>query len=615
MKLSKNLKLFKKLIINYLIHMSKNSTKQMSNKSSRSKTQVTDVSYKDLDVKKFKQGKSIKNPNLNMWEVEYDGGKMRLEAPIVKFQWRGRKFVDTDNWDQKHNLVLPLDDDDKKVASFKKKLQKLDKYLLSQAENFLGDDYEDYTYKPLVTESNDTRPDYHRVKLGKTSTKKQPGESFDELFKRKEKEEKLIAKIYEKTSSEPMKARKDVNDINLLNEFLPYNSEIQFMEEPSVFWAQTKANDEGVKLWGLSWRISFLRRNVEGDDEPLPAPSLKVIKLKDLDPDKLTLTDFDKERESDTQHVAWVRYDDEKFYIDLPPIEAKNYGKTKIVNKDTGEVELPNFYKCPLYPDQQTDEIEILESLKDHVISNLMPKLFGSKKKADKYFLTDIVKYPEENDDDDEEESKPVRPPSLKLALRLEYKTNKVQTKVLDCQDDPDSEGKRVECNTLEEFWSNVKWNDTLQFRVQFNKFYAMKSSSGLPKKRTGLGMKIVQVRKLAEGKGSSTEVSVSNNFLGEEAEVVSEEDELDGENSSEAEEELDNGVASDEDVSEDVSEDASEDKLDEGSDEEEISEDESEEEEVVVKKSTKSKEKTKAAKAKVTKKGKTVKKGRSKKV
>ena len=614
MKLSKNLKLFKKLIINYLIHMSKNSTKQMSNKSSRSKTQVTDVSYKDLDVKKFKQGKSIKNPNLNMWEVEYDGGKMRLEAPIVKFQWRGRKFVDTDNWDQKHNLVLPLDDDDKKVKSFKKKLQKLDTYLLSQAENFLGDDYEDYTYKPLVTESNDTRPDYHRVKLGKTSTKKQPGESFDELFKRKEKEEKLIAKIYEKTSSEPMKARKDVNDINLLNEFLPYNSEIQFMEEPSVFWAQTKANDEGVKLWGLSWRISFLRRNVEGDDEPLPAPSLKVIKLKDLDPDKLTLTDFDKERESDTQHVAWVRYDDEKFYIDLPPIEAKNYGKTKIVNKDTGEVELPNFYKCPLYPDQQTDEIEILESLKDHVISNLMPKLFGSKKKADKYFLTDIVKYPEENDDD-EEESKPVRPPSLKLALRLEYKTNKVQTKVLDCQDDPDSEGKRVECTTLEEFWSNVKWNDTLQFRVQFNKFYAMKSSSGLPKKRTGLGMKIVQVRKLAEGKGSSAEVSVSNNFLGEEAEVVSEEDELDGENSSEAEEELDNGVASDEDVSEDVSEDASEDKLDEGSDEEEISEDESEEEEVVVKKSTKSKAKTKAAKAKVTKKGKTVKKGRSKKV
>jgi len=592
--------------------MSKNSTTQMSNKSSRSKTQVTDVSYKDLDVKKFKQGKSIKNPNLNMWEVEYDGGKMRLEAPVVKFQWRGRKFVDTDNWDQKHNLVLPLDDDDKKVSAFKKKLQKLDKYLQSQAENFLGDDYEDYTYKPLVTESNDTRPDYHRVKLGKTSTKKQPGESLDELFKRKAQEEKLIAKIYEKTGSEPMKARKDVNNINLLEEFLPYNSEIQFMEEPSVFWAQTKANDEGVKLWGLSWRISFLRRNVEGDDEPLPAPSLKVIKLKDLDVDKLTLTDFDKERESDTQHVAWVRYDDEKFYIDLPPIEAKNYGKTKIVNKETGDVELPNFYKCPLYPDQQTDEIEVLESLKDHVISNLMPKLFGSKKKADKYFLTDIVKYPEENDDDDEEESKPVRPPSLKLALRLEYKTNKVQTKVLDCQDDPDSEGKRVECTTLEEFWSNVKWNDTLQFRVQFNKFYAMKSSSGLPKKRTGLGMKIVQVRKLAEGKSGTTEVTVSNNFLGEEAEVVSEEEELDDDNSSEAEEEeLDEGV----DDGSDVSEDASEDKLnpEEDSDEEEISEDESEEEEVVVKKSTKGK--TKAAKAKVTKtKTKEKKKGRSKK-
>ena len=381
--------------------MSKNSTKQMSNNSSKSKSQVTDVSYKDLDVKKFKQGKSIKNPNLNMWQVEYDGGKMRLEAPIVKFKWRGRKLIDTDNWDQKHNLVLPLDEDDKKATSFKKKLQKLDKYLLSQAENFLGDDYEDYTYKPLVTESKDTRPDYHRVKLGKTSTKKQPGESMDELYERKAKEEKLTAKIYEKSSSDPMKARKDVNDVNLLDTFLPYNSEIQFMEEPTVFWAQTKANDEGVKLWGLSWRISFLRRNVEGDDEPLPAPSLKVIQLKDLDPDKLTLTDFDKERESDTQHVAWVRYDDEKFYIDLPPIEAKNYGKTKIVNKDTGEVELPNFYKCPLYPDQQTDEIEILESLKDHVISNLMPKLFGSKKKADKYFLTDIVKYPEEDDDDE----------------------------------------------------------------------------------------------------------------------------------------------------------------------------------------------------------------------
>lgn len=562
--------------------MSKNSTKQMSTRSSKNKT--TDVSYKDLDVKKFKAGPPIKSPApLHMWNVEYDGGKMRLEAPSVKFQWRGRWFIDSEKVDQQHNLMLPLDDEDKKASSFQKKLQKLDKYLESQAENILGENYKDWTYKSIVTTSNDNRPNYHRVKFG---------------YNKKD-ENKLFAKIYEKTASEPMKARKDLNKVELLRDFLPYNSVIQYMEEPTVFWAQKNANEEGVKLWGLSWRVSFLRRNEEGDDQPLAAPSLKVVQLKDLDVDKLTFTDFDKERESDTQHVAWVRYDDEKFYIDLPPIEAKNYGKTKIVNKDTEEVELPNFYKCPMYPDQQTDEIEVMEQLKDHVISTLMPKLFGSKKNSDKYFLTDILKYPEDNDDD---EDRPERPPSLKLTLRLEWGTKKLQSRVFNCLDDTDGEGTRVECTTLEEFWDTIKWNDTLQFRIQFNKFYAMKSKSGLPKKRAGLGIKVVQVRKLAEGTNTSQQ-EVSNNFLGEEAEVFSEEDAPEANSSDEDEDvdELDEGVASDEsEVSEDVSE------------EEEISEDESEEEAGVVKKS---KAKAKTAKAKVTKTKAKTKKNKTKKV
>lgn len=585
MKLYKKLKIFKKLIIKYLILMSKQTKKPMSKQSAPTHK----VKYTTLEAEKFSFNEiQLKKPgSLRLWNVNYskndEEGTLRLQLPSVKLEWRGRTLAPSDSKDP-NCMLLPLDEDVKEVATYKKKLKSVDSFLEKEAKKILGKDYKKYTYKSMVTQSGDEddRPDFMKLKY---QLDRSTGN--------------LIARVYEKTDDVPMLHREDVNSMETLREFLPFNSELLLMIEPSVVWAQTKKDDNGKQQWGLSWRVVFARRNTEGDDKPRNSGSTtSVLSLEDFDLDNVTLTEKDTNLNTDKQDIHYVRMSGDKFYLDLPPVTINHHGKP-LIKDDNDNIVEPTYFKMPLYESEHEELMEKLDGLDEKIKGYFkQDHVFGKNHK--KYFMQPTVRRPDEDDDDNKSD----RPPFMKINFRTQYGTDTLTTQVFDCTEDPDGDSstwKNMNCSSISEFWESVKYRDTIQARVQIHKFYAMRSKAGGEKKRAGLGFKFVHVRKLAEGASTMTRTADTgnDNFLDDDEDVES----LDGQ--------LDNGLNSDDDdveVSEDVSEDGSDDDVsDDVSDD--ISEDESEEE-VKPKKSTKA-----AAKARVKKTTKKGGKSRSKKV
>lgn len=552
--------------------MSKQTAKKMSKQSTTHKVKFSQLKPENTGFSEIQ----LKNPgSLRLWNVNYsvddEEGDLRLQLPSVKLEWRGRTFAPSDSKDP-NCMLLPLDEDDKNVNSYKKKLLSLDKVIKDQAKEILGKDYKKYKYKSMVTESGDEddRPAFQKLKFQLDRTTGN-----------------LKARIYEKTEEVSMLQREDVTSMQNLRDFFPFNSELLLMIEPSVIWAQTKEDDNGNQQWGLSWRVVFVRRNVEGDDKPRTSGSTtNVIGLEDFDLSKITVTEKDENLNTDKQDIHYVRLDGEKFYLDLPPVTINHHGKPLIKDDDDNIIE-PTYFKMPLYEGEHDDLMEALDGL-DEQIKSEFKNLFG--KNAKKYFMQTTVRRPDEDDD-----TKSDRPAFMKVNFRTQYGTDKLTTQVFDCTADPDGDGENMNCGTISEFWDSVKYRDTIQARVQIHKFYAMRSKAGGEKKRAGLGFKFVHVKKLAEGSSQMrVEDTGNDNFLDDDDDVES----LDGN--------LDQGLNSDDDeVSDDVSEDEVSDDVSD-----DVSEDESEEEEVKPKKKTKA-----AAKAKVKKSTKSKGKGKSKKV
>ena len=553
--------------------MSKQTAKKMSKQSTTHKVKFSQLKPENTGFSEIQ----LKTPgSLRLWNVNYsvddEEGDLRLQLPSVKLEWRGRTFAPSDSKDP-NCMLLPLDEDDKNINSYKKKLISLDKVIKDQAKDILGKDYKKYTYKSMVTESGDEddRPAFQKLKFQLDRTTGN-----------------LKARVYEKTEEVSMLQREDITSMEKLRDFFPFNSELLLMIEPSVVWAQTKADDNGKQQWGLSWRVVFVRRNVEGDDKPRTSGSAtNVIGLEDFDVSKITVTEKDENLNTDKQDIHYVRLDGEKFYLDLPPVTINHHGKPLIKDDDDNIVE-PTYFKMPLYEGEHDDLMEALDGL-DEKLKSEFKNLFG--KNAKKYFMQATVRRPDEDDDNQSD-----RPAFMKVNFRTQYGTDKLTTQVFDCTADPDGDGENMNCGSISEFWDSVKYRDTIQARVQIHKFYAMRSKAGGEKKRAGLGFKFVHVKKLAEGSSQMrVEETGNDNFLDDDDDVES----LDGN--------LDQGLNSDDD--DEVSDDVSEDEVsDDVSDD--VSEDESEEEEVKPKKKTKA-----AAKAKVKKTTKSKGKGKSKKV
>ena len=129
---------------------------------------------------------------------------------------------------------------------------------------------------------------------------------------------------------------------------------------------------------------------------------------------------------TDKQDIAYVRYNEESFMLELPETEINHHGAPRILDDD-GNVVDPNYWKLPLYPDNEEHQklIESLNEMDEHIESQF-PKIF--EKNAKKYFMTETVRVLKKM----KMMKKRKQTPYLKLNL-TQYSTGKLLTKIIDC--------------------------------------------------------------------------------------------------------------------------------------------------------------------------------------
>lgn len=559
----------------------------MSKSNKMSKSNAHKVKVSQLNPSKMSLDPiQSKNKDLSLWKVLLSRGgekkECRIQLPPVTLKWNGRSISQpSERFPNPQTMLIPLDTSDEDISEVHSKLKEMDAHFRGLTKSLFKKEKRNYV--SILKESNeeDDRPDFMQLK-----------------FQKNYGEDTLKTRIYQKTEDSPMKHLEEVNTMEALRDAVPYNSTIQLMIEPSVGWASSKPNDNGDLTWGVSWRIVFLRINEVGDGQTVSGGSkAEVINYNDLEPSNISVTEW-QTVSTDKQDIAYVRHSDESFMLELPAVTINDHGAPRIMDDD-GVIQDPNYWKLPLYPDNKEHQ-SVIDNINgmDKKIEELFPKIFGSDKNAKKYFMTETVRVPEDDDDDDED--KKTRPPYLKLNLKTEYSSGKLLTKIYDCTGDDDT-SEEIKCSDMSEFFEHVRYRGTYQMRIQFHKFYAMKSKAGGKQKRAGLGVKIHSVRILEHPTTKKNEEN--DDFLDDDNATMSEE--LD----------IKKAVTKEKDVKVEVDEasEASDDDSDEeevsDDDESDISEDESEEEtpppKVVKKKVTAVKSKKTKGKSKTKSKNK----------
>ena len=482
----------------------------MSKSNKMSKSNAHKVKVSQLNTSKLSLDPiQSKNKDLSLWKVLLSRGgekkECRIQLPPVTLKWNGRSISQpSERFPNPQTMLIPLDTDDEDISEVHLKLKEMDAHFRGLTKSLFKK--EERRYIPILKESNeeDDRPDFMQVK-----------------FQKNYGEDTLKTRIYQKTNESPMKHLEEVNTMEALRDAVPFNSIIHAMIEPSVGWASSKPNDNGELTWGVSWRIVFLRINKVGDGQTVSGGSkAEIINYSDLDPSNITVTEW-QTVSTDKQDIAYVRHSDESFMVNLPPVTINDHGAPRIMDDD-GVIQDPNYWKLPLYPDNKEHQ-SVIDNINgmDKQIEEAFPKIFGSEKNAKKYFMTETVRVPE---DDDDNQDKVTRPPYLKLNLKTEYSTGKLLTKIFDCTnlEDPDDQGEEIKCSDMSEFFDHVKYRGKYQMRIQFHKFYAMKSKAGGKQKRAGIGAKIYSVRILEHPTAKKNEEN--DDFLDDDDVTMSEE-------------------------------------------------------------------------------------------
>jgi hypothetical protein len=532
----------------------------MSKSNKMSKSNAHKVKVSQLNPSKISLDPiQSKNKDLSLWKVLLSRGgekkECRIQLPPVTLKWNGRSISQpSERFPNPQTMLVPLDTDDEDISEVHSKIKEMDAHFRGLTKSLFKK--EKRKYIPILKESGeeDDRPDFMQLK-----------------FQKNYNEDTLKTRIYQKTAESPMKHLEEVNTMEALRDAVPYNSTIQMMIEPSVGWASSKSNDDGDLTWGVSWRIVFLRINKVGDGQTVSGGSkAEVINYNDLEPSNISVTEWQKVS-TDKQDIAYVRHSGESFMLELPAVTINDHGAPRIMDDD-GNVLDPNYWKLPLYPDNEEHQ-SVIDKINgiDEQIEGQFSQIFGSEKNAKKYFMTETVRVPED-EDDDEDEDKKTRPPYLKLNLKTEYSSGKLITKIFDCTGDDDT-SEEIKCSDMSEFFEHVRYRGTYQMRIQFHKFYAMKSKAGGKQKRAGIGAKIHSVRILEHPTAKQSEAN--DDFLDDDDDATMSE-ELDIKKAVAKEKNVKVKVeVSDDEVSDD---DSDEEEVSDD-DESDISEDESEEE------------------------------------
>jgi len=249
-------------------------------------------------------------------------------------------------------------------------------------------------------------------------------------------------------------------------------------------------------------------------------------KYSDIDPKKLSFTDFEENARAKGQKIAYVRYTDDKrgestLIMQTPWITLDTYGIPRAGEyyKDENS---RSFMKVPL--DLHDECIKVLHdkmSELDTILSEDETKktIFGSSKVAKQYQYQPVIRHPpqetiddsDDESDDDSKKPKFARPPYMKAKFHLDYETGNMKTKLYKRVTEGDVKREEVPIKTLVDVEKLVTWKSRVRLILMPNKLWALKTYNG---KKYGISWKVMQIEVEPVARSSMRDVFGTDAFL-----------------------------------------------------------------------------------------------------
>jgi hypothetical protein len=259
-----------------------------------------------------------------------------------------------------------------------------------------------------------------------------------------------------------------------------------------------------------------------------------TINYTDFNPSNLKFTKLEENDRSNGQLIAYPRYNrngmEIPLEVQLPWIKLFTYGVPQLnqfykTDSDRSHLRLPLDLTVP-------EIAEFAEKLRqiDSIMGSpeMMESLLGKKSKKYKYqplYREGIV---QEEDSDEEGDSKKkkstaLRPPYFKLKLKLSYPDKKIESKVFESEESPET-GKRirtkVDTTTIDEFANIVRYKALIRPVMKPFKLWAHPLTKKDPEFGIACRLERIEVDK-ASINGSYKSIYESENFIDSEDEEL----------------------------------------------------------------------------------------------
>ena len=246
----------------------------------------------------------------------------------------------------------------------------------------------------------------------------------------------------------------------------------------------------------------------------------------DFNPSDLKFTKLEENERSNGQLVGFPRYTknglDIPLDIQLPWIKLFTYGVPQLnqfykTDNDRSHIRIPLDLSIPEIADfaNKLKEIDTIMGSPE-----MMETLLGKKAKKYKYQSIyregQVIEVDSDDDTSSKKKSTAPRPPYFKLKLKLSYPEKRVESKVFESDESPDTKKRtrtKVDVSTIDEFASFVRYQSKIRCVAKPFKIWAHPLSKKDPEFGIAFRLERVEVEKSSIS-GSYKSVFESENFI-----------------------------------------------------------------------------------------------------
>lgn len=246
----------------------------------------------------------------------------------------------------------------------------------------------------------------------------------------------------------------------------------------------------------------------------------------DFNPSDLKFTKLEENERSNGQLVGFPRYTkngvDIPLDIQLPWIKLFTYGVPQLnqfykTDNDRSHIRIPLDLSIPEIEEfaNKLKEIDAIMSSPE-----MMETLLGKKAKKYKYQSIyregQVIEIDSDDDTSSKKKSTAPRPPYFKLKLKLSYPDKRVESKVFESDESPDTKKRtrtKVDVSTIDEFASFVRYQSKIRCVAKPFKIWAHPLSKKDPEFGIAFRLERVEVEKSSIS-GSYKSVYESENFI-----------------------------------------------------------------------------------------------------